>query len=71
MRLNELDELSPEFRKLLPLTDSRFRPDMRRMERGDIGVLIHIVVLVRVSINVDSYSYILNLLCTYNCTVFC
>ena len=40
MRLNELDELSPDFRRALPPTDSRFRPDMRLMENGDIGVLI-------------------------------
>ena len=34
MSLNQLD---PELEKLVPKTDSRLRPDVRRLEEGDLG----------------------------------
>lgn len=36
MQLNELDKI---MEGVLPPTDSRFRPDIRAMENGDIGSL--------------------------------
>ncbi|CAG2120161.1 unnamed protein product, partial [Medioppia subpectinata] len=32
----EMNELTPELRKVLPPTDTRFRPDQRLLEEGDI-----------------------------------
>ena len=36
MMLNELSNQKQDVRSLLPPTDSRFRPDIRKMEEGDI-----------------------------------
>ncbi|KAJ7992193.1 hypothetical protein DPEC_G00275990 [Dallia pectoralis] len=33
----ELNELTPELRKVLPPTDTRFRPDQRLLEEGDVA----------------------------------
>lgn len=38
MGLNEWSEEDKKTRPALPPTDSRFRPDIRKMEEGDIGV---------------------------------
>jgi len=35
MMLNEIDD---NLRSKIPPTDSRYRPDMRRMEEGDFGM---------------------------------
>ncbi|XP_075262774.1 oxysterol-binding protein-related protein 1-like isoform X2 [Convolutriloba macropyga] len=35
--LNEIDNLSEEYIKGLPCTDSRFRPDVRHLERGELS----------------------------------
>lgn len=35
----QLNELSKNMEGVLPPTDSRFRPDIRAMEEGDIGMV--------------------------------
>lgn len=34
-----LNQIKPEFEKLLPPTDSRFRPDVRQLELRDVGTI--------------------------------
>ena len=43
MHLNELEK---SMEGVIPLTDSRLRPDIRAMENGDIGTVYDIVCLV-------------------------
>ena len=37
MMMNELEEGQID---ILPMTDARLRPDIRKLEEGDIGVLL-------------------------------
>lgn len=47
-----LNQLKPELERLLPPTDSRFRPDVRQLEEGNLGKemnnFIYLVVIIGV-----------------------
>lgn len=53
----QLNELSKSMEGVLPPTDSRFRPDIRAMENGDIGV-VFVLDLNALSLLVQSWLYL-------------
>lgn len=40
-----LNELNDELERTLPQTDSRYRPDIRCLETGDIGKYIRLIFI--------------------------
>jgi hypothetical protein len=54
-----LNQLNDKLAKLLPPTDSRFRPDVRKLEDGDLGLNFYFIYSIVLFLNSLSFSIVL------------